>query len=209
MPQSPSSEQEQEQEQKQKRFEVKIHPDTDAAIRGLLNEQVEYGGIMEPRFDSKTLNLTHWNRGKHYDAVSIPAGVVQWHTHPRACTPTRCTLGIPSGPDLAGFAGAMARGDSLMHLVYSADGIYAIVVDDSYLDAMKADKEFFKHFQTLANTNFNAITGDYINSDNHTDSDYKAFRNKWIAMANSSGFRVRLYENGVTPVFFVDRDVFS
>lgn len=179
-----------------------VHEDVHKRLTNLLNEMVEYGGTLKLNRASGTLDLHDWRKGDHYDEIGIPPGPIQWHTHPKSCSATRCTLGIPSGPDLAGFAKAAASGGSLAHLVYSGDGVYAIIMDPSYLQAMKNDSAFVDKFCAATSANFNTISSNYIKD----RVDYPAFRDKWLSTANASGFGIKLFPLTRRPALMIDID---
>lgn len=167
----------------------------------LLNEPVEYGGTLKYNKETLSFDLASWRRGMFYDEVDIPVGIVQWHTHPRNCSPSRCTLGIPSGPDLAGFARAATSGKCLAHLIYSKDGIYAILMDPRYLHAMKRDANFAHQFGSLSQKNFNSINEHFAN---RKDLNYARFKTQWLETANRSGFKIRLFPLTEPPCFRLD-----
>ena len=182
---------------------IPVHADVHSKLVELLDEPVEYGGTLKLNKHTGTLDLARWQKGLRYDEVGIPAGLVQWHTHPRNCSPTRCTLGIPSGPDLAGFAKAAINNEALAHLVYSADGVYGILVDPVFLRMAQTDKQFADKFTQMSQTNFNAITEDYV----VRRVNYPEFQNRWFDMVNTSGFKVKLFPVSKRPAFLFDAAV--
>ena len=168
----------------------------------LINEPVEYGGTLSLNVYTKTLNLATCNRSNTYNTVDIPNGNIQWHTHPNKCSKTRCTLGIPSGDDLVGFANTAMHNNALAHLVYSADGVYAILMEPMFLRMMKHDVHFKKRFIKLGADNFNAFTHAFIENNNPENKHaYITFRNKWLNEINQAGFKVKLFPLNTSPVF--------
>jgi len=183
--------------------EVSVHPLCHQQLVALLDEPVEYGGTLALNVTQNTLDLSFFRKGKNYDEISIPAGYIQFHTHPRKCSATRCTLGIPSSYDLVGFANTATQDGTRAHLVYSADGVYAIILDPRYAAQMKRDARFKQKFMTQSQQMFNAMTQQYMQH----RTDYAGFRDKWLATVNKSGFKVRLYPLSSRPAFRVNATV--
>lgn len=180
--------------------EVSVHPLCHQRLIDLLDEPVEYGGTLALNEAQNSLDLSFFRRGEEYDEVSIPAGYIQWHTHPRKCSPTRCTLAIPSSYDLVGFANTAIQNGTRAHLVYSADGVYAIILDPQYAARMRLDPRFKQKFMAQSLERFNAMTQQYMA--NRTD--YDGFRDKWLDAVNKAGFRVRLYPLSSRPAFRIN-----
>jgi len=166
---------------------------------------VEYGGTLKLNETTKMLDIDNWHKGRAYDKIEIPAGLVQFHTHPKTCSPTKCTLGIPSASDLKGFANAAANKDALAHLVYSIDGVYSVMMHPRYLKAIQYDKKFADHFCDLSSLNFGALTNSFLRE----RAAYPQFQEKWIQTANQAGFKVRLTPLTVTPAFFLHADLLT
>lgn len=181
-------------------IEVAVHPLCHQRMVELLDEPVEYGGTLALNAAQKTLDLSSFHKGKEYDEIAIPPGYIQWHTHPRKCSPTRCTLALPSSYDLTGFAKTAIQNGTRAHLIYSADGVYAIILDPRYAHHMKRDSRFKRKFMDQSQQRFSAMTKQYIQN----KADYSGFRNKWLDAVNTAGFKVRLYPLTSRPAFQVN-----
>lgn len=184
-------------------IEVAVHPLCHRRLVELLDEPVEYGGTLAVNKEHGWLELDSFRKGTKYDEIAIPAGYIQWHTHPRNCSVTRCTLPIPSSYDLAGFANTAIQHDTRAHLVYSADGVYAIILDPRYAHHMRRDSRFRQKFMAHSQERFNAMTKQYMRRRN----DYPEFRDRWLKTVNTAGFKVRLYPLTTRPAFRVDATI--
>lgn len=182
---------------------VSVHPLCHQRLVELLDEPVEYGGTLALNEPQNSLELSFFRKGNAYDEISIPPGFIQWHTHPRKCSPTRCTLAIPSSHDLVAFINTAIQNDTRAHLVYSADGVYAIILDPHIAAQMKRNASFKQIFTTQSQQRFNAMTQQYMAD----RPNYSEFRDKWLDTVNKSGFRVRLYPLSSRPAFRVNATI--
>lgn len=78
--------------------------------------------------------------GGDTESVLTPTGNFNFHTHPYHCyTKYNCTLGWPSGQDMAGIPWHRDRGN-IIHFVITIEGIYSIQFTPEfglYIDSMK------------------------------------------------------------------------
>lgn len=179
---------------------VSVNPGLHKHIVHLMNTgQTETGGTLELNTHRQSLDIAEWRHGKAYDTVSIPPGLLQFHTHLKNCSATRCTLGIPSAGDLKSFALAAANKHTMGHLVYSDEGVYSILMQPRFLKALRHDKRFADKFAKLSESNFNAITQNFIKH----RTNYRTFQQHWMKAANAAGFKIRLTPLQIPPAFLL------
>lgn len=185
---------------------VSVNPDTHKRITHLMQTSpVEYGGTLKFNAMTHTLDIDKESPQGIYDQVNIPAGLVQFHTHQQLCTATKCTIPLPSATDLKSFATAVANKDTLVHLIYSEDGVYSILMQPRFLHALQNEKGFVNKFCSLSDTTFNAVTDHFLaNRD-----DYPRFQKEWMQISNVAGFNIRLTALDTAPTFIFDKSLIA
>ena len=176
---------------------IAIDADVHKQLVTLLDRPIEYGGALELDKRTMTLVIRTMHPGTGLDAVLVPYGLVQFHTHPAKCSRTRCALGIPSAADMGGFAETAAKGRAALHCIYGADGVYCVSMDPIFLARLRKDKAFRDQFLTSTRATFEAASHHIKRNMPH----YPRLRDKWLQLANRSGFRVRLLPLDRPPQF--------
>ncbi len=179
---------------------VQVNAATHAKLMRLVDEPVEYGGALKID-ENKQLIIERFHTISKYDEVPIPPGFVQFHTHPRACDfkLKKCTLSIPSGADLVGFAKAFANGDTIAHLIYTRDGVYIIMLDGMCSQRVRTDPIFRDHMLRGATRIFTEA----IRQVRQNPGDYDI--ESWIVLANDSGFNIQWILPHEIPKFYLSK----
>lgn len=176
---------------------VAIDPAVHRTIENYTDRMVEVGGTLKFNQD-KTRFVFDTVRCGMYNAVGIPEGIVQFHTHPTRCNAELCTLGIPSTQDLMEFSKAFMRGETLIHCLYSIDGTYCISIKSQTQRTLRGSAKNKWRVRTEKNLRSFFSTLDMRRM---TRQSYNEFRDNWIALARSQGISVYRYEVGVVPSF--------
>lgn len=161
------------------------------------HDKVEWGGTM--RLDRNTGLLTEESvqRGQEYDEIKIPPGDAQFHTHPAECNDNVCALGVPSVNDLMGFADAATNHETLVHLIYSRDGVYSMLLTTQLRAALKYDPAYGTRWKRFARKKLCQFRRKNI----VTESNYEVFREKWVQLAGSLGFDLKTFAPFQVPTF--------
>lgn len=167
-----------------------------------IDNPVEYGGCMKIRGHELVLDRFHTTH--NYSKVPIPAGVVQFHTHPNKCSKKlkRCALSIPSSADLTGFANSYASGDAEYHLVYTTDGVYNITMNPFIAKYMRHPHYGAQFTKSLIDMITTTLAVEIINIKNVYKRTNCIDVDRWIAILHNIGFNVTLTPLHILPKCF-------
>ena len=158
-------------------------------LLALISENREFGGSFN--LIGNSLVIGKIGTENSYNRVEIPSGIVQFHTHPD-CVGNRCSLSIPSAQDLIGFMKAFFRGDTLVHLLYTVDGIYIIMINKVFIRSNHSQKYINQFCKTLRK-----LLDSKINNIYNGKERYNPYN--WINCANKNGFDIRLVSKNMPP----------
>lgn len=155
---------------------------------------VEHGGNTIINFDKKTLLLGERSEGK-YASISMPRGVVDWHSHPRKCKDRQtCALGLPSPADMCNVLIGAVYG-SQAHLVYAAEGTYVITVQPSLLHHARESNQNLKNFCRKIRTSLEKLHESFLKR----QDEYETYRDQWFPVSKQLGFDVDFFKKDTLP----------
>lgn len=173
-----------------------VDKDVHERILKLVDDDVEWGGALNPVGTGATpFTLI---TSQQYDAVPIPSGLAQFHTHPRNCSDKlhRCALSIPSSADLIGFATSFARNLTLVHLLYSHAGVFIIMMNPECAIRCRESKQFLANLtRRIHDVLLRAIRKIKRNPQTY-DID------AWLDLVHGFGFLVTLIPSHEIPKFY-------
>ena len=181
-------------------MKVRINPRTHANNERLVrDEMVEYGGIMDLTGEREVGYKGQPRKGV-YNNVDVPKGLVQFHTHPAGCQKVVCTMGVPSIEDLLGFANAVIRGDTLIHVLYSREGTYVIMLQPEVRRILSANNSaILQPWLDIVEESL----AKYKVTHPVTYHTYDDWREGWIHKAMDEGFDIQHWAIGVPPTLHI------
>ena len=182
---------------------VRIDPRIHARNEKYTHEMAEYGGTMDLNPTTGLIDHRTVSSDGVYNNVKVPEGLVQFHTHPRDCQRTVCTMGVPSIEDLLGFANAVIRGDTLVHVLYSREGPYVLMLQPEVRRMLQSNTtQLLPAWLDIVEEELAA----YKIAHPVTKSTYDEWRHGWIQKARSEGFDIQHWRGGVPPVLHLYSD---
>jgi hypothetical protein len=166
-----------------------------ARNRAFVNKMTEFGGNGEVDYNAFEVEAKEHTSGK-YDRVKVPDGVISWHSHPRKCLNSNaCAIGLPSPIDLYNIYASVTKG-TIWHIVYAAEGSYAIKVRQDYRDVLKERSDVLPALKERLMKDFVALHNRFKRS---KARDYKNYSQQWFALAKRHGFVVQFYKGNTVP----------
>lgn len=194
------------------RYNVKL-PNTELdRLRGYLDLSHEMGGAMNVDIHNQRLTPGPELKGKR-DAVMLPAGMFQWHTHPNQCRKAdKCWLDMPSEDDVhlaieQGFRGVHGQ------IVVAHSGTYIFCMSGNLrlksasnprMAAIKAKRHFGLHMQRFEQRILKAVR----KGPSHEREVHAQLRNEWLQVAAKYGLDAKFFPVGrpvYVPVLVVPR----
>lgn len=173
-----------------------VDPQTHTRNRKFLRDKKEHGGNLEFDFGHKTLYSGDASSGA-YNHISMSRGAVDWHSHPALCkNDNMCALGLPSPMDLQNITTGALFG-TVAHLVYAKEGTYMVSLAPALLNRLRRGGQHAVHqFFRDIDTTFNKLHEQFLRTPSET---YRAYCKRWLRIARSKGFRIRLFKLNTTP----------
>lgn len=167
-----------------------------ARNRRATHDMKEHGGNAVIDYDNKEINEGDLALGG-YNYVSMPRGTVDWHSHPRTCQSDKvCAVGIPSPTDMISITLGILYGTQV-HLVYSAEGTYAIRLQPRSLVFLQRGKKEVKDFCFQIHQTLNRLHKHFVGS----GQTYKSYQKAWLQTVDQLGFHIDFFPGDRTPVF--------
>lgn len=168
----------------------------------VFGKMVEHGGNTRIDVENKVIKGDQTVSGA-YAKVSIPRGIVDFHTHPAKClNDNNCTVGLPSPADLVNIYAGVLRG-MLYHLVYAREGTYVLEIQPKVRAAIKAQGHVPERMKQTVIHEFNALHEQFKK---RGARDYAGYRADWMRRVKKHGFYVRFYPLGKRPVLNLEYD---
>jgi hypothetical protein len=154
-------------------------------------------GVLELR-SAAAKGAASQNSTAEYAQITIPRGVVEFHTHPATCSADACAVALPSAKDLINIMVGFRDGVQ-GHMVYSQDGVYLVRLGDALARLACADDpvgccRLQRHLCEI-NERMEGLHARFIKELEGASSEgraYAAHRARWMEAARALGFDVDL-----------------
>lgn len=168
-------------------MQLKIDENDAREIRNKIQCPFEIGGSLK-LVNRRILTIDKLQKSKWYSQVDIPAGLVQFHTHPAVCLDRdarTCAMPTPSITDLLAFARAAWNSETAFHLIFTEDGIYHLFLTHRIRALNRRD---FERWFGWVKQRLEA----YRHKRLVTKSTYPRFRKEYLSLAKECGFHIVL-----------------
>ena len=185
---------------------MRVDEQSMSKINKALSSPKELGGVFEPVFSTTHMGkgalvvkgLVRW--GEKKDAVNIPHGIHEFHTHPNACTPTECYSDMPSATDMRIITADFTQGN-VSHTVFSQLFTYVCSPGPSLKRDIlntpngrqrqaKVD-DIVRRFEA-----FEAM----MRAEGVTAKNMRSYSDRWMRLARRLGFSIQRLRRGERPV---------
>jgi len=180
---------------------IQVDPEIHQRNENYVHDMVEHGGTLKMN-NNHTLFIHDFVTSGNYTSVPIPPGIVQFHSHPSKCNDNICAMSVPSVSDLIGFAKATLNDETKLHMIYTKDGTYVMMLSQHFKKVLQSDKNFARLW-------LNKVEYDlkfFRNKVRINKTNYIQFKEDWKNFILKHGIKLLFLPIGTVPTFA--RDMF-
>ena len=184
------------------KYALKVSDAAMSKIRQALERSVEFGGVFRLNPTSMQLDIPKLSRWGEKSMVNIPHGVLEFHTHPSACTRQECYMDMPSLADMTIITPDFMQGN-VWHVVFGQLGTYCIRVGENMQrNILSMDEKRQKSFIQRVLSRFDSFQKTMGKQAKVVVNKRFLLQKKkeWLKLARDLGFVVKYYKRGIPPV---------